>query len=638
MRPDGLRGRAAPRWACRPTRPWRWPACFRPARQIRRRPSTPRLDGYRARRGRRRVALEAAVRRPSRRRPDPRDRSRRRRRACPRGERGPAGGDRAVAGRRSVRAADIVALESDGAASPREDTEAIRAIAAAYGTAAGSRCWWVPWSGRSATRRALGHGFPLEGRPGNRPWPVHRHGPSARSLAGDGGDAASLQRPPAGAPLGATPTGGAWRASPLAPRSGAPRDPGAGPQGGRGRKTTESRQPCGRRAVAGGCRHAGGSAAWAPPRRTSWRRALGPDRSGVFVGRVRRRPVSSRRTVPGWRLSPPTWMRCAQKLSLAAKQFLHADGRAVLQQQGIFYRQLGAGPAADCVSLCRAGVAVSGHVAVHWSRTCRPPRPPCTLRRRSCSEKAIRPLPKSPGRKPGSWAPTCFSRRPSVLLADAIMLAALADRGIRPDVIAGHSYGEYVALMAAGAWEFDGGPAGHPGTLRRDRSQPGATRPMLAIQAALPRGPEAYRQAPPTRLRGQSQCPGPGCRGRIARGAGGNGRTGGTPVVPGAAPARALPVPHAADGARRPSGSTGRCKASKSAARTPVFSVVTNRRVVEPAEIRANLVAHMTHPVHYVDLIQQPRCRGGHRAGRGGSAAGVDQSAPANSPIAAHAP
>ena len=36
----------------------------------------------------------------------------------------------------------------------------------------------------------------------------------------------------------------------------------------------------------------------------------------------------------------------------------------------------------------------------------------------------------------------------------------------------------------------------------------------------------------------------------------------------------------------------------------PMFSVVTNRRVVEPDAIRANLVAHMTHPVHYVDLIQ----------------------------------
>ena len=41
-----------------------------------------------------------------------------------------------------------------------------------------------------------------------------------------------------------------------------------------------------------------------------------------------------------------------------------------------------------------------------------------------------------------------------MLLADALVLAALADRGIRPDLVLGHSYGEFVALYAAGAWDF----------------------------------------------------------------------------------------------------------------------------------------------------------------------------------------
>jgi acyl transferase domain-containing protein len=39
----------------------------------------------------------------------------------------------------------------------------------------------------------------------------------------------------------------------------------------------------------------------------------------------------------------------------------------------------------------------------------------------------------------------------SMLLADALVLAALEELGLRPDVVAGHSYGEFPALVAAGS-------------------------------------------------------------------------------------------------------------------------------------------------------------------------------------------
>ncbi len=42
----------------------------------------------------------------------------------------------------------------------------------------------------------------------------------------------------------------------------------------------------------------------------------------------------------------------------------------------------------------------------------------------------------------------------SMLLADALLLAALTDRGVRADLVLGHSYGEFVALYAAGAWDL----------------------------------------------------------------------------------------------------------------------------------------------------------------------------------------
>jgi len=43
----------------------------------------------------------------------------------------------------------------------------------------------------------------------------------------------------------------------------------------------------------------------------------------------------------------------------------------------------------------------------------------------------------------------------AMLLADALMLAALGERSILPDVVLGHSFGEFPALYAAGAWDFE---------------------------------------------------------------------------------------------------------------------------------------------------------------------------------------
>jgi acyl transferase domain-containing protein len=43
----------------------------------------------------------------------------------------------------------------------------------------------------------------------------------------------------------------------------------------------------------------------------------------------------------------------------------------------------------------------------------------------------------------------------AMLLADMIVHAALQERGIAPDVVAGHSFGEIAALTAAGAWDLD---------------------------------------------------------------------------------------------------------------------------------------------------------------------------------------
>ena len=47
--------------------------------------------------------------------------------------------------------------------------------------------------------------------------------------------------------------------------------------------------------------------------------------------------------------------------------------------------------------------------------------------------------------------------QPAILAVDCACLAALEERGIRPDVVAGHSLGEYAALVAAGVVDFEAG-------------------------------------------------------------------------------------------------------------------------------------------------------------------------------------
>lgn len=59
----------------------------------------------------------------------------------------------------------------------------------------------------------------------------------------------------------------------------------------------------------------------------------------------------------------------------------------------------------------------------------------------------------------------------AVLLADLAAWAALTEAGVRPDFIAGHSYGEFPALVAAGAWDLN---AALQATIHRTNAVEGA--------------------------------------------------------------------------------------------------------------------------------------------------------------------
>jgi [acyl-carrier-protein] S-malonyltransferase len=47
--------------------------------------------------------------------------------------------------------------------------------------------------------------------------------------------------------------------------------------------------------------------------------------------------------------------------------------------------------------------------------------------------------------------------QPAILAVNCACLAALNERGIRPDIVAGHSLGEYAAIVAAGVVDFEAG-------------------------------------------------------------------------------------------------------------------------------------------------------------------------------------
>ena len=96
-----------------------------------------------------------------------------------------------------------------------------------------------------------------------------------------------------------------------------------------------------------------------------------------------------------------------------------------------------------------------------------------------------------------------FQTQVSMLLADIIVLAALNDLGVYPDVVAGHSYGEFPALVAAGAWTLE--QAIRATRVRADlvQSSAGADCMLMATNAPMrkPRSGLSTSQSSPCILR-----------------------------------------------------------------------------------------------------------------------------------------
>ena len=177
---------------------------------------------------------------------------------------------------------------------------------------------------------------------------------------------------------------------------------------------------------------------------------------------------------------------------------------------------------------------------------------------------------------------------------------------VKPDLVAGHSYGEFAALSAADAWDLEGVVTAARARFEAIEATPTARGTLMATtappqiieqtaaslaertylanfnapdQTVVGGSPAALQLVERTAQRGRvtnRKCS--ACRARITRRCW---------KVPASLLKRTLDTLR-----MRPP-------------RVPLLSSVTNRYVAEPDDIRANLAAQLTTPVRYVELIKR---------------------------------
>ena len=193
----------------------------------------------------------------------------------------------------------------------------------------------------------------------------------------------------------------------------------------------------------------------------------------------------------------------------------------------------------------------------------------------------------------------------AMLLADLIAHAAVVDFGIRPDLVAGHSYGEFAALTAAGVWDLPGVVTAARARYEAIEATPNARGTMMATnapthlieQAAATLGERVYLanyNAPDqTVVGGRSDM-----LKQLAELLNVQGYKSQLLSVP--CPFH-TPLMAGSGEILKQTLDTLRMRSP----RVPLLSSVTNRYVAEPADIRANLAAQLTTPVRYVELVNR---------------------------------
>ena len=144
----------------------------------------------------------------------------------------------------------------------------------------------------------------------------------------------------------------------------------------------------------------------------------------------------------------------ARKLRLAQRQMSTPGARVLLEEQGIFYGAPGA-------ERPRVGLVFSGQGSQYpgMLRELIDESPAAAAMMRqidaTMSRLGFPSFEEIAWNSGATLGESVWLAQVSVLLADLIVHAALSAAGVRADIITDHSYGEYPALVAAGAWTLD---------------------------------------------------------------------------------------------------------------------------------------------------------------------------------------
>ncbi|TWT34283.1 type I polyketide synthase [Blastopirellula retiformator] len=294
----------------------------------------------------------------------------------------------------------------------------------------------------------------------------------------------------------------------------------------------------------------------------------------------------------------------AKKLAMASPQLGNSASRQVLEQQGIFCREplatkpriafLFPGQGSQYEGMLRDLVAQSSAAAKMMADA------DAAMRRLGYPTFA-----ELAWNRPTQLGADVWKTQIAMLLADLICLAALSDRGLKPDVVLGHSYGEFPALYAAGVWNLDA-------VIRMTRARCDGVNATSLNNAGL-----LATTAPPEEIK--SIITASGVQAYLAN------YNAPDQTVIGAKltaleqlakelsaksyPARILAVP-AAFHTPLMAGSSRMLQqaletAELKAPQTPFISTVDNSLIDDPARIRRNLGVQLTTPVKYAPLIEQ---------------------------------
>ncbi|HEY1601537.1 MAG TPA: beta-ketoacyl synthase N-terminal-like domain-containing protein, partial [Pirellulales bacterium] len=294
----------------------------------------------------------------------------------------------------------------------------------------------------------------------------------------------------------------------------------------------------------------------------------------------------------------------SQRLQTAAKQMGNPAALPVLEQQGCFYRQVGA----DRPRVAFVFPGQGSHYAGMLRELVREvPAAAAKMQEIDAvmTRRGLQTFAQMAWDNPQQLGADVWVTQVVMLLSDMIVHAAVTDLGVRPDLLTGHSYGEYAALTAAGAWDLDSVITAARARYDGIEATPTARGTMMATtapaelieQLAATLADRAY----PANFNAPDQTVVGGRPETLQTLAGLlESRGHKSQLLPVPCPFH-TPLMAGAGAILRKTLDTLRINPP----RVPFASTVTNRFVAEPDDIRTNLAAQLTTAVRWVDLINR---------------------------------